>query len=191
MELQEKLTIQAPRPRVFEALNDPEILRQAIPGCESLEAIGDGAFEAVVSARVGPLKARFKGQVQTSEVVAPESYVLSGEGRGGPAGHAKVRARVELEDNNDTTELAYSVKADIGGKLAQLGGQLVQNTAQKLAAEFFSNFEALVASPAGGDADASTPESGAESLAADSGNRAWLWIAGGIALLVAIAWLAL
>jgi carbon monoxide dehydrogenase subunit G len=144
LELNQEIRINAPRERVFAALNDAGILQQAIPGCEEIEALSETEFVATVGAKVGPLKARFKGQVKLSDIVRPESYTLTGEGRGGPAGHAKVRANVRLVAEDDHTLLQYAVKADIGGKLAQLGGHLVQNTAQKLAAEFFRNFEKIV-----------------------------------------------
>ena len=154
MELKNEISINAPRERVFSALNDADILKQAIPGCEEIEAVSETQFTATVSAKVGPLKARFKGQVTLDDIVPPESYTLKGEGRGGPAGHAKVQAKVRLLEQGDATLLQYEVKADIGGKLAQLGGQLVQNTAQKLAAEFFKNFENVLVPRDPGEAHA-------------------------------------
>lgn len=186
MELQEEILINAPREQVFAALNDVEILRQSIPGCETIEASGEDQFSATVSAKVGPLKARFKGQVTLADIVPPESYTLSGEGRGGPAGHAKVRARVALDDQGEKTLLRYEVKADIGGKLAQLGGQLVHKTAQKLAAEFFRNFEALVSAP---DAEATTQpaEATVDADAQRHGNY-WAWAAPAVLLLGALIW---
>lgn len=182
MELKNEISIKAPRERVFSALNDADILKQAIPGCEEIEAVSATQFTATVSAKVGPLKARFKGQVTLDDIVPPESYTLKGEGRGGPAGHAKVAAKVRLLEQGDTTLLQYEVKADIGGKLAQLGGQLVQNTAQKLAAEFFKNFENVLVPREPGEADPG--ESGA-SEARDNGR--WLWL--GAVALVVLAWL--
>ncbi len=147
MELKDEIRINAPRTRVFSALNDPEILKQAIPGCEELAALSPTEFTATVAAKVGPLSARFKGAVTLADIHAPESYTLSGEGKGGPAGFAKVRAQVHLAEDGAATVLSYSVKADIGGKLGQLGGSLVDRAAQKLAGEFFQKFEELVGEP--------------------------------------------
>jgi carbon monoxide dehydrogenase subunit G len=144
MEMAEEIRINAPREKVFAALNDVEILRQSIPGCESLEATSPTEFTAVVVAKVGPLKASFTGSVILCDVVAPESYTMIGEGKGGPAGFAKMRTQVQLRDDGDTTLMSYVVKADIGGKLAQLGGALITKTSKKLAGLFFKNFEAIV-----------------------------------------------
>ncbi|MEQ8230713.1 MAG: carbon monoxide dehydrogenase subunit G [Gammaproteobacteria bacterium] len=197
MELKDQIRINAPRERVFAALNDVEVLQQAIPGCESIEAKSPTEFAAVITSKVGPLKARFNGQVQLEDIVPPESYTLTGEGRGGPAGHAKVRSSVRLEEDGAATLLHYEVKADIGGKLAQLGGALVQRTAEKTAAEFFTNFETLVASPDGGGDDAAAvgaraaPSATVDEPLAGGGNSLWLWLAGGTAVLVTIAWLVL
>ncbi len=144
MEMAEEIRINAPREKVFAALNDVEILKQSIPGCESLEALSPTEFTATVVSKVGPLKARFTGGVTLIDVIAPESYTMIGEGKGGPAGFAKMRTKVHLSDDGDATLMSYEVKADIGGKLAQLGGVLITKTSQKLAAVFFKNFEALV-----------------------------------------------
>jgi uncharacterized protein len=159
MELKDEIRINAPRAKVFSALNDPEILRQAIPGCEELAALSPTEFTATVAAKVGPLSTRFKGAVTLADIRAPESYTLSGEGKGGPAGFAKVRAQVHLAEDGATTVLSYSVKADIGGKLGQLGGSLVDRTAQKLAGEFFQKFEALVGTPVPAKASDRPPNS--------------------------------
>ena len=193
MQLTEQVRINASRERVFAALNDVEILRQAIPGCEAIEALSPTDFKATVSAKVGPLKARFTGAVAIADIVAPESYTLSGEGKGGPAGHARISSRVRLEADGAATILHYDVKADIGGKLAQLGGALVEKTAQKLAGEFFANFEMLL-NPAG---DTAAPEQAAVTTATVSaasttsaGGYGWMWIAGAVALVALIVVLA-
>lgn len=148
MQLKDEIRINAPRDKVFAALNDPEILKQAIPGCEELAANSPTEFTATVAAKIGPLSAKFKGVATLADVKPPESYTLSGEGKGGPAGFAKVRANVHLAEDGTATMLTYAVKADIGGKLGQLGGSLVDRTAQKLAGEFFQKFEELVGTPA-------------------------------------------
>jgi len=145
VELTDQLRIRAPRDEVFAALNDPEILRQAIPGCESLEATSPTEFKGTVSAKVGPLAAKFTGAARLSDIVAPESFMLSGEGKAGPVGFGKVSARVELVEDGSETVLTYKVKADIGGKLAQLGGGMIERTSKKLSSEFFQNLEVLVA----------------------------------------------
>lgn len=188
MELKDQIRIAAPRARVYAALNDPDVLREAIPGCESLEAVGDDAFEATVSSKVGPLKARFKGQVRLEDIVAGESYTLVGEGRGGPAGHAKIRSRVNLADDGpDATLLSYDVKADIGGKLAQLGGPLVEKTSKKLSGEFFERFEAILGE-SGEDAAA---EPAAPEPEATAGASMLAWAAAAAIVIAVVAWLVL
>lgn len=192
MELKNAIRIAAPRERVFAALNDPDILRAAIPGCEALEATSPTTFTATVSAKVGPLKARFTGQVALADIVPPESYTLSGEGKGGPAGHARIRSNVQLVADGAATVLHYDVKADIGGKLAQLGGQLVERTAEKLAAEFFEKFQVLLGPPedtaepvvAAAETDDTRPAGAA------SGGLPWRWIALAAAA-AAIGWVML
>ncbi len=148
MKLQDQQRIEASRERVFEALNDPEILKQCIPGCESLEKVGDNELEAVAALKIGPVKARFKGKVTLSNIVPPESYSITGEGSGGAAGFAKGGADVRLEaDGPEATVLHYDVKADVAGKIAQLGGRLIDSTAKRLAGQFFETFSTVVAPP--------------------------------------------
>ncbi len=187
MDLTDEIEIKAPRGDVFRALQDAEILKAAIPGCETLNAESDTEFDAVVAAKVGPLKARFKGKARLEDINPDHNFSLHGEGRGGPAGHAKAKATIELEDSSEGTLLRYNVHADVGGKLAQLGGALVQNTAKNLAAEFFSNLEAQLD---GGDANAEGSD-GAEPAHPNVSppNQTWLWVAGGVLGLAAIAWL--
>tara|TARA_R110001592_G_scaffold82500_3_gene244316 strand:- start:194 stop:775 length:582 start_codon:yes stop_codon:yes gene_type:complete len=184
--LKDDISIAAPRETVFAALNDPGILRQAIPGCEELEAIGDDQFAAVVGARVGPLKAKFKGQVTLMNLNPPVSYTLAGEGKGGPAGHAKITASVALKEDGAGTILIYDVNADIGGKLAQLGGHLVENTARKLAAEFFRNFEQLIATTTA--ADEAEPVV-VPPPTVERGTSPLPWVIGLAALLGLVGWL--
>ncbi len=186
MELKDEIRINAPRAKVFAALNDPAILRQAIPGCEDLTATSPTEYTATVAAKVGPLSAKFKGSVTLADIVAPESYTLSGEGKGGPAGFAKVRAAVTLREAGAATFLGYSVKADIGGKLGQLGGGLVDRTAQKLAGEFFQKFEALIGEPESAPVEIAAAPHTATS---PRGFKLWWVVAALIAL--ALAWRAL
>lgn len=136
--------IPAPIGKVWAALNDPEILRQSVPGCQSITRLSDTEMEGVVTATVGPVKATFKGSVVLSEVNPPFSYTLSGQGKGGVAGFAKGVAKVTLRESGGATVLSYSVDASVGGKLAQIGQRLIDGTAKKLSEEFFGNFSAIV-----------------------------------------------
>jgi uncharacterized protein len=136
--------IEAPVQKVWEALNDPEILRECIPGCESLDKKSDTEMTAVVSLKIGPIKAKFNGEVQLVNLNPPHSYTIQGEGKGGIAGFAKGGADVSLKEDGDATILTYAAKADVGGKMAQLGSRLITSTSKKLAGEFFSNFNAKV-----------------------------------------------
>ena len=130
----------ADRQHVWDALNDAEILTRCIPGCESLEMTGDSQFAAVDTAKVGPVKARFKGQVTLSDLDPPNGYRISGEGSGGMAGFAKGGAVVRLEEADGGTRLVYDVEAQVGGKLAQIGQRLINGAAKKMADDFFANF---------------------------------------------------
>lgn len=133
--------IEAPVEKVWAALNDPEVLKACIPGCESLEKTSDTGLAAVVTLKVGPIKAKFNGEVQLTNLNPPHSYTIVGEGKGGIAGFAKGGADVTLkEDGPDATILTYAAKADVGGKMAQLGSRLIASTSKKLAGEFFSTF---------------------------------------------------
>ena len=140
MELSDEIVIEAPLERVYAALNDPEVLQQCIPGCEELIKHSDTELEAKVVLKIGPVKARFGGDVVLDTTGAPEAFSLTGQGNGGTAGHAKGGAEVTLTPDGDTTILRYEAKAEIGGKLAQLGSRLIQSTAKKLAAKFFKSF---------------------------------------------------
>ena len=137
--------IAAPIAKVWDALNDAEVLRACIPGCESLEKKSDTELTAVVLLKIGPIKAKFNGEVTLANLNPPHSYTLTGEGKGGIAGFAKGGADVTLkEDGPDTTVLTYTAKADVGGKIAQLGSRLIASTSKKLAGEFFSTFNEKV-----------------------------------------------
>ena len=133
--------VAADRDAVWAALNDVEVLRASIPGCESLEWREDGTLAATVKAKVGPVSARFAGVVILADLNPPVSYTISGEGSGGAAGFAKGRAEITLEpQEGSTTLIRYAVTSQIGGKLAQIGGRLIEGTARRLAGEFFRNF---------------------------------------------------
>ncbi|CUH40257.1 hypothetical protein JSE7799_02987 [Jannaschia seosinensis] len=144
MELTGSRIIAAPRETVWGHLNDPETLRACIPGCEELSGSAEEGFEATVKQKVGPVKATFKGVVTVSDANPPESYRIAGEGKGGVAGFAKGGADVRLLEVPEGTELAYSVDAKVGGKIAQLGSRVVDSFAAKMADTFFENFKARV-----------------------------------------------
>lgn len=145
MILQDEVRIEAPRDEVFAALNDPEVLKQCIPGCQELIKHSDTELEAKVTLKIGPVKAKFGGNVTLDPSKAPERFSLSGEGSGGVAGFAKGGADVELIEDGDATILRYDAKADVGGKLAQLGSRLITSTSKKLAGMFFENFAEVMA----------------------------------------------
>jgi carbon monoxide dehydrogenase subunit G len=146
--------IAASREAVWGALNDPDVLRQCIPGCESLEMLSPTEMTARVKLQIGPVRATFQGKVSLSDLDPPNGYRISGEGQGGVAGYAKGGAAVRLTDDGGGTLLRYEAKADVGGKLAQLGSRLIDSTAKKLAGEFFEKFAALVGGPAQAPGDA-------------------------------------
>ena len=153
MELKGEYRIPAPREKVWAMLNDPAVLRECIPGCETLDGSAQEGFAARVTTKVGPVKATFNGEVTLSNVNPPEGYTISGEGKGGVAGFAKGGADVHLAQDGDDTILSYAVNAQVGGKLAQLGSRLIDSTAKKLADQFF----ACLAGKAGGNVAALEP----------------------------------
>lgn len=140
MELKDEIIIHAPQDVVYAALNDPDILQACIPGCEELVKTSDTELEAKVVLKIGPVKAKFNGNVTLSPDAPPERFSLTGQGNGGAAGFAKGGAEVVLEQHPEGTLLKYNATAEIGGKLAQLGSRLIQGTAKKLAAKFFQSF---------------------------------------------------
>jgi carbon monoxide dehydrogenase subunit G len=163
--------IAAPRARVWEALNDPEALRQSIPGCQSLDREAADRLRAVVEVKIGPIGARFNSVVTLSEIQPPYSYVLTAEGQGGTVGSAKSTIRVRLADDPTGTLLSYEVDAQVGGRLAQLGGPLIDATAKQLAGKFFKRFSEVIGGPPPEIPQASqvrAPVPAAASLAANS-----------------------
>jgi carbon monoxide dehydrogenase subunit G len=213
MEMSGEYRIKASREQVWAALNDPEILKASIPGCDSLEQSGENDFSAQVTAKVGPVKAKFKGEVQLSDIDPPNGYTISGEGKGGAAGFAKGGAEVQLEEDGDETVLTYRVKANVGGKMAQLGARLIDGTAKKLSDEFFMKFSELAqnleveAAPAtfsdetmpaqepeiAAEALGARPESGGEQIdsepPAKGGIPIWAWILGVVVVIAIVQWL--
>lgn len=153
MDMNDSQRIEAPREVVWAALNDTEVLKAAIPGCESIEKTSDTEMEAKVVLKIGPVKASFTGKVTLSNIDPPNGYTISGEGQGGVAGHARGGADVRLEADGDATILHYTVKAEVGGKIAQLGSRLIDSTAKKLAGEFFEKFAEIVGPAPEGEPD--------------------------------------
>src|SRR5689334_5858386 len=144
MDMTGEFRIPAPRETVWKGLNDPEILKRSIAGCEELEKTSDTEFAAKVTAKVGPVKARFAGKVTLSDLDPPNGYTITGEGQGGAAGFAKGGAKVRLTpDESGGTVLHYEVNAAVGGKLAQIGSRLIDGTARKMADDFFTTFANL------------------------------------------------
>ena len=144
MDLKDEQRIDAPRDKVFLALNNPEILRRSIPGCETLDKNSDTELSATVALKIGPVKAKFTGIVELSNLRPPESYTITGSGTGGAAGFAKGGADIRLIEDGKTTILKYEVKADVGGKISQLGARLIEATAKNLSKKFFTKFCEIV-----------------------------------------------
>jgi carbon monoxide dehydrogenase subunit G len=140
MEITGEQLIPLPQQATWNALNDPGVLKDCIPGCESIEQISPAEYQLTMLAKVGPVSARFKGKMTVSEVTAPVTYTLRFEGQGGVAGFARGEARVELAPEATNTRLKYSAKAMVGGKLAQVGARLIDGVAKKMAEQFFSAF---------------------------------------------------
>jgi carbon monoxide dehydrogenase subunit G len=198
MEMQGSVVIPAPRQTVWDALNDPEILRQSIPGCQSITQISPTEIDASVRTKVGPVSATFNGKVTLSDLDPPNGYTISGEGKGGAAGFAKGGAKVALTDEGDGTRLTYDVSATVGGKLAQIGSRLIDQTSKKLADEFFTKFSQNVGAAAATAAAAPVPEAAPAAAAAPApqapvseskrGISSWIWIPVLVAVIGAILW---
>ena len=158
MDMTGEFRIPAPRQRVWEGLNDPQILKECIPGCQTIEKVSDTEFTAKVLAQVGPVKANFAGKVTLADLEPPQSYTIAGEGSGGVAGFAKGSAKVNLAEDGSITVLNYAVQAHVGGKLAQIGSRLIDSVARKMAETFFTRFVAAVAPGAAAPAAATAAE---------------------------------
>jgi len=166
MKLSDSREINADASTVWAGLLDAEVLKACVPGCTEMSGSAEDGFEATVVQKVGPVKATFKGAVALSDMVAPQSLTISGEGKGGAAGFAKGGADVRLEAQGDTTILHYEVEAKVGGKLAQLGSRIIDGFAKKMADQFFENFSNAVGAPAADD----TTEGGDD---APEGKKGW------------------
>jgi len=167
MEMTGEYRITAPRQKVWEALNDPAVLQQCIPGCETIEKHSPTEMSARVTAKVGPVRAKFTGKVTLSDLDPPNGYKITGEGTGGAAGFAKGGADVRLTDDGPATMMRYAVQAHVGGKLAQIGSRLIDGTARKMADEFFAKFAEIVGgSAASGDATTESAPAAAPTMPA-------------------------
>lgn len=175
--------IPADRRTVWQALNDPEMLRACIPGCQSLERLSDTDFTSSVRAAIGPVSATFGAKITLSEIDPDRGYTISGEGKGGAAGFARGKARVDLEDENGGTRLRYSADVNIGGKLAQVGSRLIQSTTKKLSEEFFGSLSERL----GGAIPAVEPAPVAAGRA-DTTDKRLLWGGLILVLLIAVVW---
>jgi len=189
MEMTGEQRIPLPQQKVWEALNDPEVLKACIPGCETIEKVSDSEYKVAMTAAVGPVKAKFSGKLLLSDLDPPNAYALAFEGSGGAAGFGKGTARVSLQPAGDETLLTYKASATVGGKLAQIGSRLIDGVAKKMSDDFFARFNQTVAAP-------STIAESTASAAPDPGTAAlpshskavpgWLWALGGILVLLIV-----
>jgi hypothetical protein len=170
--------IPLPQQQVWEALNDPEVLKACIPGCESIERLSDTEYRVAMTAAVGPVKAKFAGKLHLSDLNPPNSYSLAFEGSGGAAGFGKGGAQVSLAPEAGGTKLSYTAKATVGGKLAQVGSRLVDAAARKMADDFFSRFDTTVAPPVPGAPEALVPKRAVPH---------WVWVVLAIVVAVIVA----
>ncbi len=186
MDMQSERLIPATREAVWRALNDTEVLKSCIPGCETLETVSPDVMRATAAIKLGPISARFTGVVTLSEIDAPNGYVISGEGQGGAAGFAKGGAVIKLQESPEGTLLIYTVQAQVGGKLAQLGARLIDATAKSMADQFFTKFTAAFppAKQQSALQAAALPKS-TEAVFNQSGRIIWVGV--GLAMIVAIA----
>jgi carbon monoxide dehydrogenase subunit G len=188
MEMSGEQRIPLPQQRVWEALNDPEVLKACIPGCESIDRVSENEYKVAMTAAIGPVKAKFSGKLVLADMNPPNSYSLAFEGSGGAAGFGKGSAQVSLIPEAGGTLLSYKATASVGGKLAQIGSRLIDGVARKMADDFFIRFNKTVAP----GAESKAPQS-AESIAAPIAHRAsvpgWLWAMGGILALLILLYL--
>jgi len=188
MDMQASRQLAVTQQQAWDALNDPEVLKLCIPGCDKVEATGDQQFAVGMALKIGPVSAKFNGKITLSEIVAPSSYTIAFEGQGGPAGHGKGNAKVQLTPNDGGCELAYTVHAQVGGKVAQLGQRLIDGVAKSMAEDFFKRFDEEMQRryPAPVERGAAvTPV-----VPANPKTPVWVWVAG-VLVLVAVWWLIL
>lgn len=187
MDMTGEFRIPAPRQKVWDALNDPEALKQCIPGCESIEKISDTEFAVKVLSKVGPVKAKFATKLTLSNLDPPASYTIAGEGQGGVAGFAKGSADVTLEEDQSETVLRYAAQFQAGGKLAQVGSRLLGGTARKLADDFFGNFAAFFG-PTPAEREAARETAAPRPVSSSQRLHPLVWVVTLILLVVLLIW---
>jgi carbon monoxide dehydrogenase subunit G len=191
MDMQGSRQLSVTQQQAWESLNDPDVLKACVPGCEKFERTGDNQYAVVTALRIGPVAARFTGRIQLSDVDPPRGYTLAFDGQGGPAGFGKGTAKVQLAPAPEGagTALNYTVQAQVGGKIAQVGQRLIDGVAKSMADDFFKRFDEEMArrhpAPDAGQAPAPAP-----AAQASSGTPGWVWVVGGL-VVVALAWLLL
>jgi carbon monoxide dehydrogenase subunit G len=202
MDMQGSRKLAVNRQQAWEALNDPEVLKLCVPGCESIEATGDQAYALVSTVKVGPVAAKFKSTINLTDIQAPESYTLNFNGNGGAAGFGKGSAKVALTPEGEGCELAYTVNATVGGKIAQVGQRLIDGVAKAMAESFFKRFDeemqrrhpAPAGAPAAGaaasavSADSTGPGGSAGLGPAMRGVSPWIWVVVTVLVILGIAW---
>jgi len=186
MELQGERLIPADVQRTWKALNDPDTLKACIAGCETLERTGDNSFRSVMAVKVGPVSARFNGKLELTDVQPPRGYTMNFEGQGGAAGFGKGSSQVSLEPEGENTRLRYTAKAQVGGKMAQIGSRLVDAAARKMTDDFFSAFEAQIRGPA--PVEAAAPAAGQPAQGAPANSRAMWWVVAAVIIIAALAY---
>jgi carbon monoxide dehydrogenase subunit G len=192
MEMTGEQRIALPQQKVWEALNDPAILKACIPGCETIEKVADNEYKVAMTASVGPVKAKFSGKLLLSDLDPPHSYSLAFEGSGGAAGFGKGSARVALKPEGNDTLLTYKATATVGGKLAQIGSRLIDGVAKKMSDDFFARFNQVVAAPSPATEPAASGQAESAPAALPSHGKAipgWLWTLVGILALLMLFYL--
>jgi uncharacterized protein len=196
MEMQGSRVLAVTQQQAWEALNDPEVLKASIPGCDKVESTGENQYAVGVAVKIGPVAAKFQGKITLTDVQPPESYTLSFDGQGGAAGFGKGQAQVKLTPQGTGCELAYSARAQVGGKIAQLGQRLVDGVAKSMAEDFFKRFDEEMqrrypqayATAAAVAAEQTEPPSAAPA-SATAGVPVWVWIAAAVVLGVVVWWM--
>ena len=189
MDMQASRQLTVTQQQAWDALNDPEVLKTCIPGCDKVEASGENQYAIGMALKIGPVSAKFAGKITLSEIVAPSSYTISFEGQGGAAGHGKGNAQVKLTPNDAGCELAYTVHAQVGGKVAQLGQRLIDGAAKGMAEDFFKRFDQEMQRRYPPAPDAVAVAASAPEVPAPAPNAKmpmWVWVAG--VLVLAVIW---
>jgi carbon monoxide dehydrogenase subunit G len=201
MDMQGSRQLAVTQQQAWEALNDPEVLKVCIPGCDKVEATGENQYAIGMALKIGPVSARFSGKITLSDINPPTSYTITFDGQGGAAGHGKGNSKVTLTPNSEGCELAYTVSAQVGGKIAQLGQRLIDGAAKSMAEDFFKRFDAemqrrfpapAAAADATGAAAAVAGVAEATSAMGPGGDKKtpiWVWVAGAVVVALIGVWL--